>query len=419
MILLLSVAFAARPDAIGSADSAHFRCHYETEAEQDRCDEVLGWAEEAYEAEVERIGFRPPPPDDGLGGSDAIDIYLTREAGGAGSAWVDCDGGDPDCIDPTPGDDRAESTSYVVIDPRTDDALFQSYVHHELCHTYQYATDYTEPFLSLWEGTAVACERWTDPTWPTLSDDFGDYQATPWLSTILQDGYFLADIGVNDDSWYEYGAVAWVWFIDETYGQGDGGTAPEVWEAASAPGATVLDAWEQLSGDYEASLLEFTAQRARMGGPGAPAWSEFAGEAARAAREAALSPGGRREPAWPPYPLGVSFFDVPAESEGLPLDFRGDEAVRWALLSIDADAWSELADGDPLAGGSTLAVVNLGPEGFAATDALEPASFSVRAGGACGCASGGGGGVGLWGLVLCVVAQRRQSVGSIRRPKMS
>lgn len=417
MLWLIPLAVAARPEAVGSVNNDTVRCHYETEADLDRCLEVLDWAAEAWEAQVERVGFRPPLPDGELGGSDALDIYLTREAGGAGSAWVDCDGGDPDCIDPEPDDDIAESTSYVIIDPRTDDAMFRSYVHHELCHTYQYATDFTEPFLSLWEGTAVACERWTDPSWSTIPKDFGDYQATPWLSTILHDGYFLADIGVNDNSWYEYGAVAWVWFIDETYGVGDGATAPLIWELAGEPGATVLDAWEEISGDQRASLFEFTAQRARMGRQGGPDWAEFAGDYAEAFREETLDPGQRREPAWPPYPQGLSYFDVPAESDGLALTFDPDPSVDWALLSIDADSWTELAAGDLLTGGATLAVVNLGPPGFEATDTLEPASFRVRAGGACGCASGGAGGG--WGILLGIAVLRRQAGGSIRSPKMS
>ncbi|MDP2310287.1 MAG: MYXO-CTERM sorting domain-containing protein [Pseudomonadota bacterium] len=384
-LVLFGIAIAApvgRPDSVGFVDSTegHVRCHYAGEDALARCVQVAGWAEEAYAAQVTGLGFRAPLADGGRGGSDALDVYLTPEAGGAGVAWVDCDGGDPRCADPDPDDEWAAAPSYIVIDPRTSDDVFRSYVHHEFAHTLQYAADYTEPFLALWEGTAVACEHWTDPDWPTSDSDFGDYQSTPWLSAVLQDGYFLADIGYSDESWYEYGAVTWVFYMDATHGDGRGSVGPLIWEEAGRPGATVLDAWDVISGDWRESLLAFTAERARMGTAAGPAWSAFAGNLGLAAREGTVSRGEVLSPAWPPYPLGVSFYTLPAGSGALDVQLAGDPTSDWAVLVVTDTGWADLGPaggpvGTDLAG--TLAVVNLGPPGLVATDPLETASFTI------------------------------------------
>lgn len=410
-VVSIAAAYARYPEA-GFVDSAegHVRCHYERAGDAARCDEVAVWAEEAWAAQVDGLGFMAPPPDRGVGGSDALDFYLTREAGGAGQAWVDCDGGDPDCEDADPTDDVDGAPSYVVIDPRTANDDFPLFTYHEFQHTTQYASDYTEPFLSLWEGTAVACEHWTSPAWPTAAEDFGDYQAAPWLSVILQDGYFLADLGFSDDSWYEYGAVAWVFFLDDRYGDGQGSIGPRLWEEAGKPGANVLDAWEVLSGDREASLLEFAADRARMGTTAAPAYAAFAGDDGVAWREQTPTDG-PTAPTYPPYPLGMSLYDASGPGE---VAFEGDPAVRWALLAVtDTTAFEVDPQGSvDLDGDWTLVVVNLGPDGFVATDPLEPASFTLWLSGVevpdegCGCDATSG--VGLFGAVGLGLVRRRR-----------
>lgn len=411
--MLIMTAFARYPE-VGFVDSTagHVRCHYERDTDAARCGDVVVWAEQAWAAQIDGLGFTAPLPDAGVGGSDALDFYLTREAGGAGSAFVDCDGGDPTCEDPDLTDDVDGAPSFVVIDPRTTSDDFPLFTSHEFQHTTQYARDYKEPFLALWEGTAVACEHWTTPGWTTSAPDFGDYQATPWLSVILQDGYFLADIGISDDSWYEYGAVAWVFFMDDRYGDGQGSIGPALWDEAGKPDADVLDAWQVLSGDREASLLEFAADRARMGTAAGPSYASFAGVYGVAWREE-TPVDGPTAPAFPPYPLGMSLYDVAGPGD---LAFDGDPSVRWALLAVTDDAAVEV---DPngsvdLDGDWTLVVVNLGPDGFVATDPLEPASFTLswsgalRPGDGCGCDGTSGGGVASGALGLLFARRRRR-----------
>ncbi len=213
LVTSLAGPVAARPAgefAWVDGDAEPLRCHWHREQDEALCADVLIWAGEAWAGQVDGVGFIAPLPDDGRGGSDALDIYLTTSAGGAGIAWVDCDANPiGDCADADPDDGLAAATAYVVIDPRTDAADFRHFVHHEFNHVLQYGIDFAEVSLSLWEGTAVAAEHWTDPGWSTSTSDMADYQATPWASAVLQDGYFLDDeYGLW--TWYEYGAVAWI-----------------------------------------------------------------------------------------------------------------------------------------------------------------------------------------------------------------
>lgn len=433
MLLLTGLAVAARPEAVGFVDSerGRVRCHWADARDAERCAEVAAWAEEAWDAQVDGIGFPAPRPDGEEGGSAALDVYLTREAGGAGVAWVDCDGGDPDCVDDDPADGRAASPSHVVIDPRTDDADFRAYVHHEFAHTLQYATDFAEPFLALWEGTAVAAERWTDPAWTTSADDLADYQASPWLSAVLQDGWDLWDLE-RIESWYEYGAVAWIWFLDAEHGDGAGSVGPRLWAATAQEGRgaepDVLDAWATVAGAWEPSMLAFAAERARMGTEAGPAWAAFAGEAAYAWREGLVpADGARLTPTAPPYPLGTAYWDLEGLEAGarLAVAVDGDPGVRWGIVVVDGGetvtegvSAGHVASGDPL----TVGIVNLGPEGMDADDPLAPAAFTVTftrvpdpAGvtpEGCGCATGGSGAP-LTGILLAfALARRRVPVGA-------
>jgi len=408
-LLLIASTFAqGRPDDASWVDSpsGHVRCHYEREEDAPLCDDVAGWADDAWAAQVDDLGFHPPFPDAGLGGSDALDVYLTRDAGGAGVAWVDCDGGDPNCVDLDPTDGLAGTSSYIIMDPRTDAVDLPHFVHHEFNHALQYATDYAEPYLCLWEGTAVGAERWTDPTWTTIASDLGDYQDYPWVSAILQDSYWLwEDFQIN--SWYEYGAVVWVFWMDDRYGDGEGSIGPELWSRATQEGASpdpdVLDAWDALSGGWRDDMLAFAADRALLGTSAGADWADFAGDRALARRSPSPQIPGTFSPGHAPYPQGTVYFDVDAQAgETLDLDLEGD-AVEWGLVAVgdgvDAHArGTTLGVFVPAAGAVTVGVINLGPAGFVAGDALEPADFTLSISsdvrGGCGCDGSGAAGMG-------------------------
>ena len=405
MLLLLLLPLASgngRPDAAGSVDSAThpIRCHWEQPQDEPRCEDLLGYLETAWDVQIEGMGFAAPPPDDGLGGSDDLDLYLTPDGGGAGSAWVMCDWKDGGCIDTDPSDGQAAAPSWIAIDAATPDEDLPSYSVHEFNHACQYAMDYAEPFLVVWEASAVAAEAWTWPDTHPSSDDIADYQATPWVSAVLQDGYMLwDDYGVW--SYYEYGSVVWLWWLDATYGTGDGSIAPELWAAMTQEGygdePDLLDAWDTITGGWQASFLDFTADRARMGGEDGPAWLDFAGEQGRVTRAAeGVQIPAELTPARPPYPLGAVYYDIQADAgDSLQLALDGDLSVDWALLVVEPGGSQSVAEGAALShgplvsGGATVIVANMGPAGIDADDTLRPADFtlSVTRAGGCGCAS--------------------------------
>lgn len=308
-----AVAWGARPEAAGYVDGADhpIRCHY-LAGQAGLCDVIVPALDEAWAAQVDRIGFATPLPDGGLGGSDALDVYLTHDGtGGAGGAYVICDGKEVDpCVDATAGDGKSSTPSYIVIDPDTPQADLRGFAHHEFNHVTQYATDFEEPFLDVWEGTAVAAESWTDPAKALDPGPIADYQSTPWTSAVLQDGYWL-DETYGIWSYYEYGATVWVRWMDERYGDGAGSIGPQLWAAfANDPGENepdVLDAWDSFAGDWREDLPDFMRMRARLGTDN-PEWAEGLEESAEIAW---IDLDGNTSGAWSPkrdvFPLGAVF----------------------------------------------------------------------------------------------------------------
>ncbi len=424
MILALSLAAApavARPLAVGTVNDPvrGTYCHYASEADRDACLNVLGWVEEAWAVQVDELGFAAPIPDGALGGSAGLDVYLSSEGtGGPGGAYVICDGEQwAPCVDVTPGDGRNGATAYMVIDPGTDAAVFRQYVHHEFQHVTQYATDFTEPSLSTWEGTAMAAERWTDAAAPLDAWPVADYQAAPWASAVLQDGYFLDDAYGFANSWYEYGACAWLLWLDAQHGDGTGSVGPALWSALAQEGAEnepdVLDAWDVVAGGgrsagaWKGDLPAFEAERMRMGTDAGPEYVAFAGSEAYAWREGMLDAEDSVSPTMPPFPLGMSLWDMDAHAGAtVRLTVAGDDAVEWAILAVqgaESALWTgaDVASGDAAwtpaeDGGATIGVLNLGAPSMDADDALETASFTLtvttdtsasaaRTPAACGC----------------------------------
>lgn len=408
----------------------------------------MAWLEIAWDVQVGELGFNEPLNDNGLGGNDYLDVYLVvDETGEAGVGWVDCDGGDGTCIDADPKDNLAAASSFIVIDARTEN--LRPFVVHEFNHVLQYATDYAEPFLVAWEGTAVASEHWTLPDWFPESWQAADYQACPWASAVLQDGYFLWDYKVLD-LWYEYGAFLWVLYLDHTWGDGQGSVGPALWDAMTQEGYAfepdILDAWQAISGDWRSDLMEFEIERARMAVyHDSPTWIAFAEDYALAWREASETAlPATLEPTLPPFPLGVSYWDVlttPGNMLELQLSSKGD--TDWGLLVVEGgdSTWiigDTLEYGPILSESVTVGVVNVGGALLDADDPLTTSSFTLSVQEApapedtgyeaeykepsCGC-SGISGGASLWipsllSLSLLLRSRRRvaRRDASLRQP---
>jgi hypothetical protein len=264
----------ARPASIGSivSDERPIRVHWTEQGHEGRAAIVLEAAELAWQVQVDELGFAAPVLPDGADGPE-LDIYLADLAPWEGWAWA------PDQTDHVPGDGHMGAPAYVAIDRDLPQEWLASYTTHEFNHVLQYATDFNEPSLNVWEATAVAAQHWTlglvEGSWDL---DVPDFQASPWAPTLLGDGYVLQDDWGVADSFFEYGAALWVMALDVALGDGDGSIGPALWEALAGEGPDnepdVLDGVAALAGGSLADALDAIALRRWDGAdlPGAADW---------------------------------------------------------------------------------------------------------------------------------------------------
>jgi uncharacterized protein (TIGR03382 family) len=367
-----------RPTTIGSidnADPAHpVRCHWEREADADRCADVLVYAENAWIEQVDRIGFAPPFPDD----DGRVDLYITNDYTGGGAYTY----AHPEDLDAFDG--RMASAAYVALDWAVPDDEMASYVAHEFNHVLQYATDYAEPTLPVWEGTATAAQTWTlgdfDPYDPYY---IAHFQQIPWMG-ILGDGYIAwDDYGIY--SFHEYGSAAWVRHLDHYWGDDQGAAAQAMWWELAQPELPnepdVLDALDAVTGSWRDELLDFTVERTRIGTAAHPAWYGPSTSAMQVDVDSTVAFGDLPVtvvPQYAPYPTGsvyVALTGLPA-GQSVRLSADAGAPVDWGLVAVEGAADARvIADQLEWEGsGETVlfAVLHLASGEWDADDRLEP-----------------------------------------------
>ncbi|MCR9165812.1 MAG: hypothetical protein ACE37F_32285 [Nannocystaceae bacterium] len=423
-----------RPPSAGFVDSGShpIRCHWELERDAPRCEIVLRAAERSWDVQVDALGFEAPMPDD----DGILDIYLSDDQTGGGAYAYG------PSVDEDPDDGKRGCHAYIGIDPSVGDDVLAAYVAHEFSHVLQYATDFTEPTLPLWEGTAHAAEAWTLPGHELDAGNVADFQRTPWMG-LLGDGYFLLD-AYDLWSYYEYGAVAWILYLDHEHGSGDGSAVAALWRAASQPGPRnepdVLDAFEEVAGDD--ALMAFSAARVAFGTDAAPAWTEALGAMAQLGLEAEVVVGEEPlalTPTVAPYQTGASYWRLLGVPEGATLHLEVEASgASFGVLAAD-DAAVDWAIDDTLewVGTSEVVVgaVNLGEPGFDGDDAWRQTAFTLHvwveepdptdgetdgpgigaADDGCACSTRGSGHAAwLLALVLLRIRRRRGAAATVR-----
>ena len=234
-----------RPDAIGSIVSDRFpiRVHWDRIEDEPKAAIALDYAELAWEIQVEQLGFNPPVLPDAADGPE-LDIYF--DAIGAFQAWAYA----PSYSDSTTGDGMMGAAAYMAIDRDLPLGLLGSYIAHEFNHVLQYATDFTEPTLPLWEATATAAQKWTLGAGGEWETEVYSFQEAPWAPALVGDSYRLFREGAG--LYFEYGASFWVMHLDEVFGDGDGMMGPALWAAAANEGWSLepdaVDAFIEISG---------------------------------------------------------------------------------------------------------------------------------------------------------------------------
>lgn len=190
---------------------------------------VLEQLELAWDVQVDQLGFREPVLPDAAEGPE-LDVYLLDYQPFA--AFVIADSY---MTDPLYGDGYNSASSYMVIDRGLPLNAVPSYVAHEFNHVLQYATDWSEPTLPIWEGCATAAQKWTVAELGRWDSEVDSFQEAPWYPALTGDSYTIwyeSGLGYN----YEYGAALWVMWLDERFYDGAGAGGVALWEAAANEG---------------------------------------------------------------------------------------------------------------------------------------------------------------------------------------
>lgn len=256
---------ALRPATVGSVVSATYpiKVHWNRAGDEAKGQLVLEYAELAWAEQIDGLGFRPPHLPDTADG-DELDIYLT--AVGWGSAWADADVWGDQVV----GDGYNGTSSYIVIDQDLPEAWVPVYTVHEFNHTLQWATDYSEWTLPLWEGVATASQEWTLKGGEGVWDlDVDSFQEIPWYPTLLGDSYGIY-YQIYQGALYEYGSALWVMHLAQVAGAGDT-AGVQLWDAAANEGETfepdVVDAFAAVAGVPLGEALNDLARTRFLAGP--------------------------------------------------------------------------------------------------------------------------------------------------------
>ena len=356
MAFLAGITQPGRPNTVGHVDheTMPIRCHYDDADYIDKCTDLLVYAEDAWLKQVDEIGFEAPIMDtDGI-----LDIYVYNYSSGGAytycSVWQDGDS----------SDDMTGCPAWMGFDRRISDDELASYMAHEFNHVLQYATDFNEMTLPIWEATATAAEQWTYPDKLTpLVGYINDYQAVPWLG-LFSDGYFLWH-EKNVWSSYEYGAATWILHLDHHYGDGAGSAGAAIWRALAQGGNTnsvdVIDGYEAVTGDWQEAYLWMSAERARIGGDNPPEWLDYGNPRTQVAIDGSYGAKDMpvtHDPITDPFGTGAVYVEVTEAvgDGGLRVDVTGDEGT-WGIVAVSDDdiLWEK---------GSTLSWDHPGPVTF-------------------------------------------------------
>lgn len=220
------------PGAFTVASARHpLLGHYARPEDEAVATAVLAALEHAWDVQVDQIGFSPPVPDTVDG--PELDFYFVAQdpyyAWTAGDAYEDA----------FPGDGRSSTAAYIVFSRDLPADVLDAYVAHEFNHILQWATDFTEPTLPIWEGTATAAQTWTLGEAGDWAQDVPSFQEVPWAPTLLSDGYVI-EPNTGLGAYFEYGAALWVMHLDQLVGGGgEGGRL--LWENAASEGPNEPD----------------------------------------------------------------------------------------------------------------------------------------------------------------------------------
>jgi hypothetical protein len=356
--------------------------------------EVVAAAEDAWEHLVVDLGLPAPLTLFGETAGDGFDVVLDASLPGAGTYEV---------LGDNPATATADCPVLAYLNPMamSVDGMLEMTIHHLMSRNVLHAVDCIEQYRPAYETFAVAfgvLHMGADahPYW--LASELPGFQKQPWRSLDWAGGSSAEDV------WYAYGTAMFSLFVDEIWGDGDGGVLPAIWSLAAQDGTITatngpmaqadvdnepdyLDAFAQFFDDqgttFDEAFVRFVEWRFFVGADADGDHSETAaawagGEVSREALlTAAEIPVIEQECAHPLSEYGAAYvdFDPAGFEETLRVGFVGNpDSAWWAGLFLIPDGAPAVVEPLALEGGAgdveipqpadyrkiVLAVANLG-----------------------------------------------------------
>lgn len=331
------------PYSVAGSVSGHdlsIRVHYRTAAEEGTALDVLGLAVASLPRQLEPLGFRLPPQDDGrCGPDDALDVFLWRDApmtytdlvGEARDTWWE------------------DGPPYVALDAFGDlgGRYLPSTVTHELNHVLQAADSWYDAPIA-YEMTAMYVEDILHDDDDNYLDLIEDYQANPDRSVDWDDGYA---------TFFMYGSCIFLQYLEARFFSEDAAFIGRVWEGMrNRPDANepdFLDALDAvLSGvgrGFSDAVLEFARWRWYTGrrddGRHLPEAGAHPREAEAATWATLTLDGAEAYVDLRPMLFGTHFIALDGGAGArFELSVEGDAAVQWIVQALPSPAASLSGD---------------------------------------------------------------------------
>lgn len=303
--------------------------HTTTNGQTDLATTVFDFANEAWAAEVDAMGFQPPHADDNVELGPELDIYLAPANGGAFAA--------PESSAASDGTARADASGYVVIDDLIDPTEIGTFVAHELHHLIQFSYDVYE-HDNAYESTSVFVED-------RVYDDINDYtrfiasfQSSPENAVDWFPGFQSPDL------FYIYGSAEFLIFLSERYGNDSADLIRQMWESSTQNDMNnEPDYFDALTDVLPVSLddayAEFAAWRAFVGDDATDGYfsegSEWANTPPVASHGLAQMPVVGGTSTSPPMEYGANYIQIDTsgglDSDRLKIHIDGDTGTDWSL----------------------------------------------------------------------------------------
>ena len=189
--------------------------HATAATSEDYAQRILSYADKSWDVIVDQMKFRAPRPDHADDADPRIDIYIRGDLTPGVGGYTGFSG----FYEETP---EADAYGYLVIADQLKDTYIRGVVAHEFFHLVQMSYDWFE-HPGFMEATAVWVTDHVFDDENFYQNYYAYYNKSPFQS--------LDKISLADP--YQYGAGLWFQFLDERFGQGNGGIVKTIWEFSS------------------------------------------------------------------------------------------------------------------------------------------------------------------------------------------